>query len=496
MEEEQGADQEEGACAEADPWGAGQADDQIAHGADHRNERRVGDLCFDVADMRAARAGRGEDRGVGDRRAVVAVDRARKRRAERRDQNRAAAGCGADHRDDRDQHAEGAPRGAHREGHQRGDHKDQKRQQPERQVRRRHEAGDELAGADHLTAYAAETPREDQNQHGRHDASDAADDRVHKFLRFQNLARQVHQQRGDQRGKRAERQARGRVFANGLGERDALEEAADVGHAENRADDQHDDGQNEVDHLTLRLLVGLGKLLLDLLIALLLRELLRLPHFAEVHAGEADEHDHDDREQGVEVVRDRGEEGVEAVGLADLGRHRDRPGRDRRDDADRRGSRVDNVRQLLAGNPLPVVDRAHDRADGQAVKAVVDEDQHAQQRGCKLRRPLAFELALRPFAVGGGASRAADQRDDRPEQGKEDDHVGVVGDLRRHHVEGVGEDRDDRLLRKNDVDRHAGKHAEKQRGIDLLGQQRQRDRNERGKNGKPAGFDHGFSPPL
>ena len=181
---------------------------------------------------------------------------------------------------------------------------------------------------------------------------------------------------------------------------------------------------------------------------------------------------------------------MEAARLADLAGHGHRPARDRRDDADRRGGRVDEVGQLFTGDAQPVGDRAHDGADRETVEAVVDKDQDAEQRGGKGGGAPAVQLLPRPAAVGLAAARFGHQHDHRPEQREEDDHVGVVGDLGVHHVEGHGDGGEKIPAAGKGTDEHAGEQADEQRGIDLLGDQRQRDGNDGRQKGYPSGFDH------
>ncbi len=190
--------------------------------------------------------------------------------------------------------------------------------------------------------------------------------------------------------------------------------------------------------------------------------LLRLLHRSEISSGEGDEKDHEDRHERIKVKGDRGKEHVEAVLLADFARNRDRPAGDRRDDADRRGRRVDNVGQLLSRDAEPVRDRPHDGSDGQAVEAVVDEDHDAKERCGKCRRPAAVQPLPCPPSVGLAAARLSHEHDDRPEQSQEDDHVGVVGDLRAHHVKCRRRRGHDRSAAGKCVDQHARKNADKQ----------------------------------
>ncbi len=64
------------------------------------------------------------------------------------------------------------------------------------------------------------------------------------------------------------------------------------------------------------------------------------------------------------------------------------PRRDRGDRRHRRRRRVDDVGELLAGDPQPVGDRPHRVADDERVRVVVEEDDHAGQPGQELPAPL------------------------------------------------------------------------------------------------------------
>ena len=89
-------DQKRRAGGEADPGRFGKAHDEIAHGADRRNQRRVGQLRLYMADVLAGRAGGGEDRRVGNFRAgfrpAFLFRRARSRPDDRRRAGRRFAG--------------------------------------------------------------------------------------------------------------------------------------------------------------------------------------------------------------------------------------------------------------------------------------------------------------------------------------------------------------------------------------------------------------------
>ena len=104
------------------------------------------------------------------------------------------------------------------------------------------------------------------------------------------------------------------------------------------------------------------------------------------------------------------------------------PGGNGSDHADRRGGRVDQIGQFGAGNPVAVGDRAHDRADGQAVEIVVDEDQDAEDEGRQHGAHAGLDVLFRPAPDGRGAAGVIDERHDDAQQYKENEDAGVAGD--------------------------------------------------------------------
>ena len=132
--------------------------------------------------------------------------------------------------------------------------------------------------------------------------------------------------------------------------------------------------------------------------------------------------------------------------------------------------------------------RPHHASHRQTIEIVVDKDEHAESGGGKQRGAAAPDLGGRPFAVG---DRTSGQRDDihqSPEQGTENDdgkvdlvQHGAEHGLHRPHNVGFG-------ARTHGIDNRSGKNADKQGGKDLLADKRQRDGDNRGKDGKPSGI--------
>ena len=204
-----------------------------------------------------------------------------------------------------------------------------------------------------------------------------------------------------------------------------------------------------------------------------------LAHGAEVEVAQADHDHHDDGEQGVEVVGDGGHEGgkvaFKGAGGFQVAAHGGGPAGDGRDDADGGGGGVDDVGQLGAGDLVTVRHRAHDRAHGEAVEIIVDEDEGAQAAGGEHGHALALDALGGPVAVGTGTAGTRDGEHQRAQQGTEDDDVEI--DLVHHGGEGDLHGLDDQVARAHAqaIDDGAAENTEEEGGNDFLGDQGQGD---------------------
>ena len=143
---------------------------------------------------------------------------------------------------------------------------------------------------------------------------------------------------------------------------------------------------------------------------------------------------------------------------------------------------------------MRIRDGTHDRADSQAVEIVVDEDEDTQHKGGKHRTHAGMDVLLRPAAEGGTAACGVDQRDDDAQQHKEKEDAGVVGNGGDQTVVDDGIQRGDRVEAGHQ--QRAQHDAQKQRAVRLLGDQRQRDGEQRRHQG-PEGIDkHGVLLPA
>ena len=205
--------------------------------------------------MAAFSAGRGKDRCIGDRRAVVAVNGPGQRCADRRQKNgHSGRSRGADRDDDRQQNSKCTPGCSHGKGEERRQCKDDCREKAEYQISGRAcHLGDQIShkrsGTDHVAANPAERPGKRQDHNGRDHRLYTLDDTVHETAERNRFARNVEQRGDQQRTECTNGKTDNRVFSDRLGKSDsAAEKAADVCHAENGENDQYENRDHKIEN--------------------------------------------------------------------------------------------------------------------------------------------------------------------------------------------------------------------------------------------------------
>ena len=223
-------------------------------------------------------------------------------------------------------------------------------------------------------------------------------------------------------------------------------------------------------------------------------------HFRQSHGtvvelahGENDHHHY--RENGVEVIGNGLHKELQPVGAVHKARDSGGPGGDGGDDADRGGGGVDEVGQLRPGDAVPVGQRLHHGAHGQAVEVVVDEDEHTQDDGRELGADLGFHVLHRPAAKGRGAAGPVHQHDHTAENDEEDQDADVPGVSQGTHHAVHKDVLDGAHQIEAGVQQTAGQNADEQGGVYLLGDESQRDRYDRRQQRQKAGI-HKKIPPI
>jgi hypothetical protein len=158
---------------------------------------------------------------------------------------------------------------------------------------------------------------------------------------------------------------------------------------------------------------------------------LGLPHGTHVDLPDHDRERQEEGRQGVEVVRDRPDEDAERVLHAQ--RVQDPqvvgpPGVERNQDADGRRRGVDDVGQLLAGDPVAIEQGARHRARHEDRDVRLDEDDDPDDPGQELGpaggvHPLP---GLQVVHEAPHTPRGLDRGDERADHEGEEDHVRVA----------------------------------------------------------------------
>ena len=390
--------------------------------------------------------------------------------------------------DDRQQDAERAPARAGGKAQHAGNKEDDRRQEAEqRACGGVHDGGDEV-----LAAEQADHVLERGGKGQDHDGGDHVDEALrqagHGILEGDETAAQEVDDREHERDQRAPGQGdKGVGIAESGNEivvalTTGVPEAAGIDKTGKARRDQHGDGQDQVDDAA----VGIGlHALLSLIhavaggVEIVLEAGVELvqTHRAVVELHEHERDDEHEREQRVEVVRNGAHEQIKAVVVLDDAGNGGGPRGDRRDHANGRGRGVDEIGELGTGDLVPVGDRQHDRADGQAVEVVVNEDQDAEQEGGEHRADAALDVGLGPAAEGGAAAGAVDERDHGAEDDEEEHDAGAVGDGGRQPLVHDGVKRAERA--EVGEKQRAEQNADKQRRVNFLRDEREDDGDDR-----------------
>ena len=341
-----------------------------------------------------------EDGRIRNRRNVVAADRTGQAGCHGHDQH--GGRCIAEYRNsNRDQDAERAPGGTGRKGQTERDEEEYRRHEHTDSGFRIHHRGYEAADVEVLvTADTGQRPRERQDEDGRNHRLEALGECLTELTEGQHLARDVQHKGEQQRKERAEHQRGGRIaVCERLNDICAFQNAAGVQHACNAEHDQYADRQDQIVNLA-RAGYNVGLLNQREIVVLVCK--LVLFHRAEVEVRRHQPEQEHYREQRVQIHRDGLEEQREAVHRARFRQRRadcSRPRRNRSDNADRSRRCINDVRQLCPGNAVLVRNRTHDRTDGQTVEIVINEDEHAEERGRKRCAAPAANGFDRPLTV-------------------------------------------------------------------------------------------------
>ena len=129
---------------------------------------------------------------------------------------------------------------------------------------------------------------------------------------------------------------------------------------------------------------------------------------------------------------------------------------------------------------MPVGDGTHDVAGGQVIEVIVHAQDGGQNEGGPQGALLGFQVLYSPVAVGLGAAGADHQGHHGAQNHQEDQDTGVAADVVAQIGDQGGNSGYGVKLHLNQV---ADQNADEQRGVNLLGDQRQADGHDRGNQG-------------
>ena len=392
--------------------------------------------------------------------------------------------AGENRADDGQQHTESTPGGT---GCKRQTHSNQEYNSGQQVC---HTAGidaDKFCNEDlsaQIVGNTGQGPCKGQNQDCGNHLSEALSEGLGELLDGNNLAGDVEAESNDQRQEGAQNQTHGSIgAAECLDEVHVstgihIKETAGVNHGHDAADDQGNDGQQQIHNGT----VGISGILLFICVGTLSGGVqvavhsidFMLTHHAKINVHHADHNDHCQRHQCIEVIGNGLDEQLQTLALGSNTGNSSCPGGDGSNDTDRSCGSIDQVCQLCAGNLVLVGDRAHNRADSQAVEVVIDEDQHTQQCSGDQSALAALDVLLRPATVSRGAACLVNQTDHHTQHNQEDQNANIprVSQLADHHIKGIGDHAPDIEV---GVQECTGENADEQGGINFLGDQRQCD---------------------
>ena len=340
-----------------------------------------------MVDMVTLRTRRSQDRRIGDRRNMIAADRAGQHRSDRHDHEILVIIHDSQH--DRNQDAEGPPRGTGSKS---------KTDSHQEEECREHDSHRCII-TDHISYIAAdiqvfltndtrERPCERQDHDGRRHLLEAFAKAGTERTKGKYLSWNIQDKGEYKRNERTDDKAScGLTVCKSIRDALAIQNTACVKHTEDTATNQDEEREYKVND------AAIAHRRTRFVICILFRNHQRAAAllFKSSHAGkilsrpDKDQHEND-RQPCIEIQRNGRKEKSESIDLTPLRQRRcdrRRPGRHRRDDADRRCCRIDDIGELRTGDLEAVCDRTHDRTDRQTVEIVVNKNQNTKHHGDK-----------------------------------------------------------------------------------------------------------------
>ena len=481
LQNECGCNREDNAEREADPDVLNEAGDDEHHEGDAGNGESVRNLSGNVSEVVALCARRGHDGRVGDGGAMVTANSACKASGHTDDEELAA--FGEDGNDDRNENTEGAPGRTGRECKEASyDEDDGGEEVCETFSSAVHEVVNVVFRTEQrsdVLQSGCEGKNEDRGNH----CAEACGESGETLLHGERTA-DCKVCNGDHEGDQTtHRKTNGCVgISKCSDEVRTVENAADVNERENGANDERDNGEDQVENDTLGVgfriqFVGSG--FNDVGLAGLYNLIFAHTHLAVVKADQGDDNDEYESKDCVEVVGDSGNEELKTLAFLCIRGNGSSPAGDRSDHTNGSGGGVDDVGKLCAGDLLGVGYGHHNGTNGQTVEIVVDEDQDTEEEGREERARLGLDILGCPSAECSRAACAVNESNEQTELNEEDENTcvacnGVNQTAGGNGVHGAGE-------AEVAVEQCAGNDTDEEGAVNFFCDQSKSDCNHRGK---------------
>ncbi len=323
----------------------------------------------------------------------------------------------------------------------------------------RHKMTDEKSCPYHFPAHTAQRPCQYQDGQRRNHGLNPIDHPCHKFPQTHDSPRNVHCNGHNQRRKGPKCKARSGICSDSLRKRLSFKETAHIGHAQYGTDNQSHHRHNQVRH-------GPLPLFHPVLFFLCSRRffppfLFCLFHGTEIEVHNTQEKYHRNGQNRIQIIGNGPNKGIQTARLLHFRCHGHGPAGDGRNDAHRRRGSVQQVGKLLPGNLTFISDGPHHRPHGETVKTVIHKNQKSQTGGGQFGTDFVLNPFPGPLSIGVGSSRPGHHHHKGAQKDKKNNHIAILSDFSRHHVEHKSDGLQNISSRGKTVDTHPGENPQK-----------------------------------
>ena len=298
---------------------------------------------------------------------------------------------------------------------------------------------------------AGDGPSESEDKDSGNHCLEAFREAAHNFLEGNNASYHIVNGNDKKRDRGTDSKGHtcvtvGESFDNVSGLKFAVDKAcipvveeACVDHTADAANNEHENGDEEVANLSVGICGNTGGSLFVARISACVEvarsfcDLCVAFHFTEIKLEEAESKYHNECEKRVYVEGDSADEYHKTVAF-ELARNSCSPAGDGSDDANGSSRSINDVSKLRAGNLEFVRNGTHNGTNRQAVEVVIHEDKAAKTCCCGESTAFVFDLISCPIAVRFRAAGSLHKNYQNAEDYEENDDRNVTADLFAHNL--------------------------------------------------------------